>query len=238
MMEQDFQSLPLISPLLIEGQDTQALLMKLSQKSLCETQTLCGQCRSCKKTLKGFHPDWVQIDGTDALENLRTALLHLKRSPLEAPLKVFTIFNLGDSNIHFQNALLKTLEEPSSKWMIYLGTSSKWNLLSTIRSRCISLYKHQKNITTLGQVELEIYKDIQAKSDLDLYLKLESFFKDRSKCRELFKQLLLLASSEGYPGFWKYFAEYLDNALIELQRNLQARIVWDRAWIKASAHDI
>ena len=99
----------------------------------------CGLCNSCQKVDKGIHPDvvYLTLERTvipiDAIRQLRQEAAY---RPYEGRWRVFIIDPADRLSADAQNALLKTLEEPSSCSCIILITSRLMHLLPTTRSRC------------------------------------------------------------------------------------------------------
>ena len=110
----------------------------------CETRgdDACGVCVSCRKIEKGVHPDlhYVTLDKTvipiDAIRKLREEAAY---RPFEGRWRVFVIDPADRMSADAQNALLKTLEEPSPTACLVLVTSRLMHLLPTTRSRCAAL---------------------------------------------------------------------------------------------------
>lgn len=108
----------------------------------CESGLLdsCDQCSSCMKIEQNQHPDVHFIDeaGGDSIkiEDIRQMQKNASLMAYEAKKKFFIIDNAHKLTAQAANALLKTLEQPSSESIIIL-ISSKTNLLfKTIISRC------------------------------------------------------------------------------------------------------
>lgn len=121
----------------------------------------CGECAICQRVQRGNHPDLLrvmpeaeQIDrglagrsdfsGTPSreikVEQIRALQDRLALRALEAPSKVALISTAHEMNLQAQNALLKTLEEPSSGTILILVSSAPDKLLPTIRSRCSKVH--------------------------------------------------------------------------------------------------
>lgn len=83
------------------------------------------------------HPDFLYYDcATDfGMENLRTFLSSLGHKPFIGQHKVAVIDNIDQANVQMNNALLKTLEEPSPGTILFVIAGQN-NLLPTITSRC------------------------------------------------------------------------------------------------------
>ncbi len=104
-----------------------------------EEQEPCGTCASCQKVQAGGHPDleWVVPDGSFVkIEAIREACRRLSLRGFESLTKVLVIDQANAMNAEASNALLKTLEEPSSHAVIILITDTLRSLLPTIGSRC------------------------------------------------------------------------------------------------------
>jgi DNA polymerase III delta' subunit len=109
----------------------------------------CGKCESCVVFAAGNHPDYHRIYRQLArLENEDRKARDLSVDVIRDHLlekaghksvvgvgKVFVIEEADLMNVTAQNALLKTLEEPSGRTLIILLTEHPDSLLATIRSR-------------------------------------------------------------------------------------------------------
>ncbi|MBL1134849.1 MAG: DNA polymerase III subunit delta' [Chloroflexi bacterium] len=122
----------------------------------CQGETPpCGQCRSCKLMAAGSHSDVVmveaeQVGGTLKIEQVRDLQYGLALRPYEGRFKVAILRRFHEANHAAQNALLKTLEEPSSQVVLILTAEHGDLLLPTIVSRCQVL-----NLRPLGLEETE-----------------------------------------------------------------------------------
>lgn len=227
------------SPLILEGVDRTSAIREIALFSLCQKESACGNCRGCKQVVKGFHPDWIALDGVVKIEDLRSALSSLRQKPFEAAIRLFTYDAAQEANVFVQNALLKTLEEPLQRWRLVLGVNSKMSLLPTIRSRCLFYKLPEADLKAPLSIEEEnIFKSIEQANELFTYTQLETILKDRQKTKVLFQNLLLAASQKSYPNHWKNLGPHLEQSLSELTRNLNPRIVWDRAWAQSFAEPL
>jgi len=101
----------------------------------------CGVCASCVSFEGGTHPDIFSIRpekssiGVDVVrERIVSEIAH---RPHRYTYKVFIIEESGTLTVQAQNALLKTLEEPSGYGVFLLIAEKAESLLPTIRSRCM-----------------------------------------------------------------------------------------------------
>ncbi|CAN7344147.1 DNA polymerase III subunit delta' [Phenylobacterium sp. LjRoot219] len=91
------------------------------------------------------HPDLLVLEriGDDGkprkvipVDDARKLSEFFSKSPASAPHRVAIIDAADDLNVNAANALLKTLEEPPPKGVLFMVSHSPGRLLSTIRSRC------------------------------------------------------------------------------------------------------
>lgn len=100
----------------------------------------CGECRNCRLIAANGHPDLMLVESehvgaTLKIDQIRDIQHHLTLRPYEAHYKIIIIRRFHEAQPQAQDALLKTLEEPSEFGMLLLTASSGASLLSTILSR-------------------------------------------------------------------------------------------------------
>ena len=115
----------------------------------------CGQCRSCRKILKGIHPDVILTRPTGSfikIDQIRALCRKLALKPYESKFR-FAILSEADSmNLEAGNALLKMLEEPPDRTILILTAEQASDLLPTIVSRCLHIRLNpipEKDLTVL-----------------------------------------------------------------------------------------
>ncbi len=101
----------------------------------------CGECRSCRLTASGAHPEWLRLQRREdkrfiIIEDLREFIRLIGLSCTISPRKVAIVDPADDMNRATANALLKTLEEPPGDTVIMLVCHDPSRLPATIRSRC------------------------------------------------------------------------------------------------------
>ena len=154
---------------------------ELAAAMLCEGnghRRPCGECRHCRKSLRGIHPDVSVIsrpldDKGKAkkeipVDHVRVGIISSALiMPNEADRKVYIIRDAGAMNSNAQNALLKLLEEPPWFDAFIMITDNPQLLLETVRSRCvtINLKGDEENIDPLVREKAENYLAIVAKKD-------------------------------------------------------------------------
>jgi DNA polymerase-3 subunit delta' len=91
------------------------------------------------------HPDLLVLerDGEDGkprkyipVDDARRLPEFFSKAPASAPFRVAIIDAADDMNVNAANALLKTLEEPPTRGVLFLVSHAPGGLIATIRSRC------------------------------------------------------------------------------------------------------
>ena len=111
----------------------------LAQALLCETGEPCGECSSCRSIAHDNHADLrvysttgrrasIDIEGVRELAQLD----HRRHRGL----RVWIVEDCERMAVPASNALLKTLEEPSSRTLLILIAPSTGSILPTLVSRC------------------------------------------------------------------------------------------------------
>ncbi|MBQ8831113.1 MAG: hypothetical protein IJ017_05910 [Oscillospiraceae bacterium] len=138
-----------------DGEDKSALINTLAAAMICESgeKAPCGVCRSCKKSLRGLHPDIIHVAPPEGKREIPIDMVRDVRSeavvlPNEADRKVFIIEQADLMKEAAQNAFLKTLEEPPRHARFILSAENPAGLLDTVRSRCAELRVRTENPET------------------------------------------------------------------------------------------
>jgi DNA polymerase-3 subunit delta' len=114
------------------------------QSLLCKQPTIehqpCGKCQVCWQINKSVYPDLVDVRVAEgkrdiSIEQIRELINKLKLSSFANSYKIGIIHQAEKLNANSANALLKTLEEPNRKVLIFLITSDLDSLPQTIVSR-------------------------------------------------------------------------------------------------------
>jgi len=99
----------------------------------------------CRQILGRAHPDLIALqrdpeDGKSRrgipVDEARALPEFFAKSPASAPYRVAIIDTADDLNNFGANAVLKTLEEPPERGVLFLISHAPGSLLATIRSRC------------------------------------------------------------------------------------------------------
>ena len=114
------------------------------QSLLCKQQTMdhqpCQKCQTCRQLVNGSYADLVEVKLEEgkrdiSIEQIRILINKLKMSSFANSYKIGVIHQADALNNHSANALLKTLEEPNRKVLIFLITNNLDSLPQTIVSR-------------------------------------------------------------------------------------------------------
>lgn len=132
------------------GLGKRALAEAFVRARLCEAPRdghACGTCRTCRLLAAGTHPDRLRVtlEVNEKTGKLRREIVIDQVRDLSARLamssqlggwQVAVIDPAEAMNTAAQNALLKTLEEPTAATLMVLVSDQPWQLSATIRSRC------------------------------------------------------------------------------------------------------
>ena len=147
------------------GTGKQKLARLLAQYLNCQgpdSSRPCGACASCKKIESTNHPDVREIAPDGAyikIDQIRNLIKEVGFQPFEGKFRVLILDGAEQMRQEAANSLLKTLEEPASRTILILITTSPHSLLATIRSRC--------RLLTFGGIpsaEIERYLQNQGRS--------------------------------------------------------------------------
>ncbi len=117
------------------------------------------------------HPDFMVLErmGEDGkprkvipVDEARQLPEFFSKSPAQAPYRVAIIDAADDLNVNAANAILKTLEEPPPRGVLFLVSHAPGRLLPTIRSRCRTLAFRIPDTDTAESI-------VRDHSDLDGY---------------------------------------------------------------------
>lgn len=135
-----------------------------AKKLICDNQTGCNTCNSCRMFLSASHPDVFILD-KDAIkvEDANNLINKLATKPIISNKKVYIILNAENVNEISQNKLLKSLEEPNENSVFVLTSSKTDKILPTILSRMSKIY-----VPKLSGADKVIIKDELIKNGVDI----------------------------------------------------------------------
>ncbi len=121
------------------GKGITAIAMAKALNCKVNNGDFCGCCIPCKKIEHSTHPDifWIEPEGDYIkIDQIRRMQGQIQYTLYEGKQKVVIIDKAEKMNLQSSNCLLKTLEEPPPNTTLILLTSTPYQLISTIRSRC------------------------------------------------------------------------------------------------------
>ncbi|MDH7500347.1 MAG: DNA polymerase III subunit delta' [candidate division NC10 bacterium] len=130
-----------------EGIGKRQVALNLAKALNCEggaAGDCCDACIPCRKIDKGIHPDVSLIEPQASspktapslkIEQARDVQKEISLKPYEGRKKVYIFDDAEKMTDEAENALLKTLEEPTGETLLILVTSSPHSLLPTVLSR-------------------------------------------------------------------------------------------------------
>ena len=139
------------------GTGKQEMARWIAQMLFCEdlqNNQPCQRCNHCHRIAAGEFPDVAEIlpDGQSIkVGQVRELKSELSKSGMEGSRKVYLIHDAEKMTISASNSLLTFLEEPQSDTYLILMTTSKENILPTIRSRCQIVHFQTLNKQVLSE---------------------------------------------------------------------------------------
>ena len=174
-----------------------------------EFRQACDACSSCRKIGQKQHPDVLFITPEKnriKIAQIRDIQKAAKTAPYEGRFRIVLIDDAHTMTEEAANALLKTLEEPSSRMRLVLVTDQPHGLLDTIISRC--------QVLRFGALE-----------KADVVELLEELLEDSDAIDEPpHPELLSIAAGYGEGSVGRSFA-VVESGMLEARRDFLEKIV-------------
>lgn len=126
-----------------EGSGKSTLASFLAAVATCEKGTFCGECKMCKQSMADANPDIISVsaEGQASLkiEVIRDLLDKLSFKSFHGGRRVIIIEDADIMTTQAQNALLKSIEEPSAGTVFLILCKRASYMLPTITSRTQTL---------------------------------------------------------------------------------------------------
>ena len=114
----------------------------VAAKMYCASGRACMECRECRTVIDGNNPDLFLINPQGEkikVQEVKDMISSVSIRPL-GKVKAYFVCRADLMTPDAQNKLLKTLEEPPSDVVIFLGAGSEAGVLDTVKSRCRKVY--------------------------------------------------------------------------------------------------
>ncbi len=139
-----------------------AFAMALNCTAPDESLRPCLECRSCRLTISGNHPDLIygELDpntGALRIDAIRAVTRGLAMKPFEARYRIAIFKDFDQAQPRAQDALLKTLEEPPPAAVLILMAQAAESLLPTILSRSQQIHLRAVSLPMVRDVLIEHY---------------------------------------------------------------------------------
>jgi DNA polymerase-3 subunit delta' len=128
-----------------KGTNKAALADEFSRAMLCEQVSQdgqsCHECHTCRLLIGRAHPNvlWVEPEKAGAaikIDQVRAVNDFVSQTAMQGEYKIVILHPADEMNVSAANALLKTLEEPSSGSLLILISDQQGHLPATVLSRC------------------------------------------------------------------------------------------------------
>lgn len=120
-----------------------------------------------------YHPDTHKY-GIDLIKEIKT---NMALKPYHLKKKVVILHNTQELGVEAQNALLKTLEEPSESSVLILTANHHENILATIVSRCEIFYLQSTQEIPVNNERVELYTKLTTSSLPEKFSWVDSIYK-------------------------------------------------------------
>ena len=171
----------------------------------------------------------ANLDG--GIDVMRKIPEFIFQAPIKSKKKAVFILNADDLTREAQNAILKIVEEPPKRGIIFLGTKSAENILPTLLSRCQKFYFFEKNSDKLEPVmpqSEKLFSDFKkSSSNKERSEAIKKVMEEENNLVfEDFTNLIFQDYLKKFPGNWMEFREFIKRitAIYSLNTNKKLQL--------------
>ncbi|PXA05317.1 DNA polymerase III subunit gamma/tau [Coraliomargarita sinensis] len=126
--------------ILLHGESLLGLeqIVKAIASQLLETERAPYEHPDCFTLRPSGKARMIRVGKSDETNTMRQLVINIQKSSNQGGRKVGIVFDADRMNPASANAFLKTLEEPPAGTTLFLLTTRPYDLLDTIRSRCLN----------------------------------------------------------------------------------------------------
>lgn len=126
--------------ILLHGESLASLeqIVRVIASHLLETERDPLEHPDCFTLRPGGKARMIRVGDADEANTMRQLVINIQKSSNQGGRKVGIVFDADRMNAASANAFLKTLEEPPAGTTLFLLTTRPYDLLDTIRSRCLN----------------------------------------------------------------------------------------------------
>src|SRR3954453_17986057 len=193
--------------------DSQQSSVGSQPSSVAVTQSsvdACGVCAACTRIARGVHPNVLFVapgdNGSIKIDQVRDVVDRAQYRPFEGRRRVVNIDEAEALVPPAQNALLKTLEEPTPSSVFILVAARPDMLLPTVLSRCpqlrfrpLSLEEMSAALIARGRTDADA-RSIAATAEGSLGQAMQASAVEFRESRELAQQVLESAARQSDPA--------------------------------------
>ena len=149
-----------------EGMGKKTVMRYILSLVMCESNSSCGVCPSCRSLDAGAHPDVVQVRRPETrasigVDSVRSLLSEVYIRPVLAQYKAVVVHEAHLLTPEAQNAMLKIIEEPPDKVVFFLLCDTLAPILQTVMSRSVTVNLRPLSVAELKNISGSEVRDFE-----------------------------------------------------------------------------